>query len=135
MKPGRPSGTSGYLDEDGYLFLTDRKAFTIISGGVNIYPAEVEAVLTLHPKIYDVAVIGVPDDEMGQAVKAVVQLKDPADASTDLEREIVEYCRERIARFKAPRSVSFVAQIPRLPTGKLVKREIEKMFETTEVGA
>jgi fatty-acyl-CoA synthase len=121
-------GDLGYLDEDGYLFLTDRKAFTIISGGVNIYPAEVEAVLTLHPDIYDVAVIGVPDAEMGQQVKAVVQLKDPSAASEELARQIIDYTRERIAHFKAPRSVDFIAEIPRLPTGKLVKRELEKLY-------
>ncbi len=121
-------GDLGYLDEDGYLFLTDRKSFMIISGGVNIYPAEIEAVLTLHPKIYDVAVIGVPDAEMGQAVTAVVQLKDPTDASDELAKEIIEYTRERIAHFKAPRSVDFTDEIPRLPTGKLLKREIEKRY-------
>jgi long-chain acyl-CoA synthetase len=128
-------GDLGYLDEDGYLFLTDRKAFTIISGGVNIYPAEVEGVLTLHPKIYDVAVIGMPDQEMGQSVKAVVQLKDPSDAGPVLEQELIDHVRERIAHFKAPRTVSFVDQIPRLPTGKLVKREIEKLFQVAEVSA
>ncbi len=128
-------GDLGYVDEDGYLFLTDRKAFTIISGGVNIYPAEVEGVLTLHPRIFDVAVIGVPDDEMGQAVMAVVQLKDPADAGPELERELIDHVRERIAHFKAPRAVTFVDQIPRLPTGKLLKREIEKLFQPTEANA
>jgi fatty-acyl-CoA synthase len=126
-------GDLGYLDEDGYLFLTDRKAFTIISGGVNIYPAEVEAVLTLHPAIYDVAVIGVPDDEMGQQVKAVVQLKDPAAASDELASELIDYARERIAHFKAPRTVDFIGEIPRLPTGKLVKRELEKLYVPTGV--
>lgn len=126
-------GDLGYLDEDGYLFLTDRKAFTIISGGVNIYPAEVEAVLTLHPDIYDVAVIGVPDDEMGQQVKAVVQLKDPSAASDELAQQLIDYTRERIAHFKAPRSVDFIAEIPRLPTGKLVKRELEKLYVPTGV--
>jgi long-chain acyl-CoA synthetase len=128
-------GDMGYLDDDGYLFLTDRKAFMIISGGVNIYPAEVEAVLTLHPKIYDVAVIGVPDAEMGQSVKAVVQLKDPSEASDEVAREIIEYTRERIARFKAPRTVDFTDEIPRLPTGKLLKRELEKRYNTAGVGA
>jgi long-chain acyl-CoA synthetase len=128
-------GDLGYLDEDGYLFLTDRKAFTIISGGVNIYPAEVEGVLTLHPKIYDVAVIGVPDEEMGQAVKAVVRLQDPAEAGPALERELIDYVRQRIAHFKAPRTVAFVDEIPRLPTGKLLKREIEKLFQETETNA
>jgi len=128
-------GDMGYVDEDGYLFLTDRKAFMIISGGVNIYPAEVEAVLTLHPKIYDVAVIGVPDAEMGQSVKAVVQLKDPSEASDEVAREIIEYTRERIARFKAPRTVDFTDEIPRLPTGKLLKRELEKRYNTAGVGA
>ncbi|HWU23043.1 MAG TPA: acyl-CoA synthetase [Nocardioides sp.] len=126
-------GDMGYLDEDGYLFLTDRKSFTIISGGVNIYPAEVEAVLTLHPKIYDVAVIGVPDDVMGQSVKAVVQLKDPADASPELAQEVIDYTRERIAHFKAPRTVDFTDDIPRLPTGKLLKRELEKRYTTAGV--
>lgn len=128
-------GDLGYLDEDGYLFLTDRKAFTIISGGVNIYPAEIEAVLTLHPKIFDVAVIGVPDAEMGESVKAVVQLKDHADATPETERELIDYTRERIARFKAPRSVAFVRELPRLATGKLAKREIEKLIQTMEVNA
>ena len=126
-------GDLGYLDEDGYLFLTDRKAFTIISGGVNIYPAEVEAVLTLHPAIYDVAVIGVPDEEMGQQVKAVVQLKDPSAATDELAQELIDYTRERIAHFKAPRTVDFTDEIPRLPTGKLVKRELEKRYIPTGV--
>lgn len=128
-------GDLGYLDEDGYLFLTDRKAFTIISGGVNIYPAEIEAVLTLHPKVFDLAVIGVPDAEMGQSVKAVVQLKNPADATAETEQELIAHVRERIAHFKAPRSVSFVDEIPRLPTGKLLKRQIEQMVAAEVVPA
>jgi long-chain acyl-CoA synthetase len=121
-------GDLGFLDEDGYVFLTDRKSFVIISGGVNIYPQEVENVLTMHPAIFDVAVIGVPDDEMGQSVKAVVQLKDGVEASDGLETEIIDYVRERIARFKAPRSVDFVGLVPRTPTGKLVKRELEQLY-------
>jgi len=126
-------GDLGYVDEDGYLFLTDRKAFTIISGGVNIYPAEVEAVLTLHPRIYDVAVIGVPDAEMGQAVKAVVQLKNPDEASEEIAAELIAYTRDRIAHFKAPRSVDFTDSIPRLPTGKLLKRELEQRYQQAGV--
>ncbi|TWG89684.1 fatty-acyl-CoA synthase [Nocardioides sp. J9] len=126
-------GDLGYVDEDGYLYLTDRKSFTIISGGVNIYPAEVEAVLTLHPAIFDVAVIGVPDAEMGQQVKAVVQLKDGVEGTPELAQELIDYTRERIAHFKAPRSVDFIAEIPRLPTGKLLKRELEKLYVPTGV--
>jgi long-chain acyl-CoA synthetase len=121
-------GDLGYVDEDGYLFLTDRKSFVIISGGVNIYPQEVENVLTLHPAIFDVAVIGVPDSEMGQQVKAVVQLN-PAVAPTDeLAAEIIEYARDRVARFKAPKTVDFVDSLPRTATGKLVKRELEQLY-------
>src|SRR6202034_833068 len=97
-------GDIGYLDEDGYLFLTDRKAFMIISGGVNIYPQEVENVLALHPEIFDVAVIGVANPEMGQEVKAVVQLRDGVAPSDDLAEAIIGYVRERLAHFKAPRS-------------------------------
>jgi len=121
-------GDIGYVDEDGYLFLTDRKSFVIISGGVNIYPQEIENLLTMHEKILDVAVIGVPDTEMGQSVKAVVQLKDGIDPSDDVAAEIIEYTRSRIARFKAPRSVDFVSELPRSATGKLVKRELTKKY-------
>jgi fatty-acyl-CoA synthase len=115
-------GDIGYVDEDGYLFLTDRKSFMIISGGVNIYPQEIENVLTLHPKIFDVAVIGVPHPEMGEQVKAVVQLRDGVGASDEIEAEIIAYVRDRIAHYKTPRSVDFVDELPRLATGKLAKR-------------
>jgi long-chain acyl-CoA synthetase len=115
-------GDIGYLDEDGYLFLTDRKGFMIISGGVNIYPQEIENVLALHPKIFDVAVIGVPDQEMGEQVKAVVALREGVSPSDDLADEIIAYVRDRIARYKAPKSVDFVDELPRSATGKLVKR-------------
>jgi long-chain acyl-CoA synthetase len=121
-------GDIGYLDEDGYLFLTDRKAFMIISGGVNIYPQEVENVLALHPEVFDVAVIGVPNAEMGQEVKAVVQLRDGVAPSDDLAAAIVGYVRERLAHFKAPRSVDFVDELPRSATGKLVKRTLEARY-------
>jgi long-chain acyl-CoA synthetase len=115
-------GDVGYLDEDGYLYLTDRKGFMIISGGVNIYPQEVENVLALHPKIFDVAVIGVPDAEMGEQVKAVVQLRAGVTPSDELATEIIGYVRDRIAHYKAPKSVDFVSELPRSATGKLVKR-------------
>ncbi|MCW2749422.1 MAG: AMP-binding protein [Aeromicrobium sp.] len=122
-------GDLGYLDEDGYLFLTDRKAFMIISGGVNIYPQEVENVLALHPAIFDVAVIGVPDLEMGQQVKAVVQLRDEDQASDELAAEIIAYVRERIAHYKTPRSVDFAHTLPRTPTGKLQKGKLEDHYK------
>lgn len=120
-------GDLGYVDEDGFLFLTDRKAFMIISGGVNIYPQEIENVLALHPKITDVGVIGVPDAEMGESVKAFVQPAPGVETGPDLEREIIEFVRGRIAHFKAPRSVAFVDELPRTPTGKLVKGELKAL--------
>ncbi|NMO01465.1 acyl-CoA synthetase [Gordonia sp. TBRC 11910] len=126
-------GDLGFLDDDGYLFLTDRKSFTIISGGVNIYPQEVENVLTLHPQIFDVAVIGVPDPEMGQQVKAVVQLKEGITGDDELAAQLISYVRGRVAHYKAPRSVDFVESLPRTPTGKLVKRELVRKYST--VGA
>lgn len=116
------AGDMGYLDEEGYIYLTDRKSNMIISGGVNIYPQEAENVLTSHPQILDVAVIGVPDPEYGEAVKAVVQLIDGAQQGPELEQDIIAYCQRRLARFKCPRSVEFVDELPRLPTGKLLKR-------------
>ncbi|CCW12642.1 AMP-binding protein [Rhodococcus aetherivorans] len=121
-------GDLGYVDEDGFLFLTDRKAFMIISGGVNIYPQEVENVLTLHPKVDDVAVIGIPDPEMGEQVKAVVQLAQGVEPSDSVADELITYVRERIANYKAPRSVDFVTSLPRTATGKLVKREIRETY-------
>lgn len=121
-------GDMGFVDADGYLFLTDRKAFMIISGGVNIYPQEIENVLALHPKLADAAVIGIPDPEMGEQVKAVVQLRDGVVGSDELAAELITYVRERIAHYKAPRSVDFVDELPRLATGKLAKRKLQQQY-------
>ncbi|MEV5610745.1 acyl-CoA synthetase [Streptomyces sp. NPDC052225] len=115
------TGDIGHADEDGYLYLTDRKAFMIISGGVNIYPQEIEDCLVLHPAVADVAVIGVPDPEMGESVRAVVQAAEGAEAGPELARELIAYVRERIAHYKVPRDVVFVSALPRTPTGKLAK--------------
>lgn len=121
-------GDVGYIDEDGYLFLTDRATFMIISGGVNIYPQEVEDVMIMHPKVTDVAVIGVPNTEMGEEVKAVVQLSATESPSPGLEQELLAYATERIAHYKCPRSVDFIEEMPRLPTGKLYKRLLKDKY-------
>lgn len=121
-------GDLGYLDAEGYLYLTDRKANMIISGGVNIYPQEVENLLTLHPKVADVAVFGVPNDEFGEEVKAVVQPVDMADAGPALAAELIAYCRERLSSIKCPRSVDFEAQLPRQDNGKLYKRKLRDRY-------
>lgn len=130
--PAHPAWTTlgdlGYVDDDGYLFLTDRKAFTIISGGVNIYPQEIEAALTLHPAVADVAVIGVPDADMGESVRAVVQPSPGVNTGRALELELIGYVRDRIAHYKAPRGVDFVDEIPRTPTGKLVKGKLKARY-------
>jgi acyl-CoA synthetase (AMP-forming)/AMP-acid ligase II len=115
-------GDLGHLDEDGFLYLSSRRSDLIISGGVNIYPQEVEDVLVLHPAVADVAVVGLPDEEMGQYVHAVVQ---PADPDTDpdaLAAELREFVRDRIAHFKAPRTISVEREFPRLPSGKVLRR-------------
>ena len=118
-------GDMGYFDEDGYLFIADRKTDMVISGGVNIYPREIEEVLITHPKILDVAVLGVPDPEWGEQLKAVVQLK-PGESVT--EEEIIAFARERLADYKSPRSVDFVAELPREPSGKLYKRKLKEQY-------
>jgi long-chain acyl-CoA synthetase len=115
-------GDVGFLDEDGYLFLRDRAKDMIISGGVNIYPAEIEAVLTTHPMVNDVAVIGIPDPEWGESVKAVVELVADAEPTTELADALIAFCRERLAGFKCPRSVDFRPELPRTEAGKLYKR-------------
>lgn len=114
-------GDIGHVDEEGWLYLTDRRAFMIVSGGVNIYPQEVENVLALHPKVADVAVIGVPSREMGEDVKAVVQPAPSIEPGPDLAQELLLYCRERLAHHKCPRTIDFDHELPRLPTGKLYK--------------
>ena len=123
-------GDIGYVDADGFLFLTDRKAFTIISGGVNIYPQETENVLALHPAVYDVAVIGVPDPEMGESVAAFVQPAAGAVPGPELEREIIAFVKSKIADFKAPRTVRFVDDLPRTEAGKLMKSELKARYAT-----
>ncbi len=127
-KGWRTVGDMGYLDEDGYLYLTDRQANMIISGGVNIYPQEAENVLAGHPAVADVAVFGVPDAEMGEAVKAVVQTADSVAGSDDLEAELLAYCRSELAKYKCPRTVDFVDQLPRDPNGKLYKRLLRDRY-------
>ncbi len=121
-------GDVGYLDEDGFLFLTDRATFMIISGGVNIYPQEIEDVLIMHPKVADVAVVGVPNEEMGEEVKAVVQPAEGVAPDEALGNEILAYAREHIAHYKCPRSVDFEEELPRLPTGKLYKRLLKDRY-------
>ena len=121
-------GDIGYLDEDGFLYLTDRKANMIISGGVNIYPQEAENVLITHPKVVDVAVFGVPNADFGEEVKAVVELADMRDASPELERELIAHCRAQLSPIKCPRSVDFEAELPRHATGKLYKRLLKDRY-------
>jgi fatty-acyl-CoA synthase len=121
-------GDVGYVDDDGFLFLTDRASFMIISGGVNIYPQEIENELIMHPKVEDVAVIGVPHAEFGEEVKAVVQPVANAIADDALARELMAFARERLAAYKCPRSIDFEAELPRLPTGKLYKRILKDRY-------
>ncbi len=121
-------GDVGYLDEDGYLYLTDRKHFMIISGGVNIYPQEAENVLITHPKVMDVAVFGIPDEDFGEQVKAVVQPKDMNDAGDALAQELIDYCRSQLSAIKCPKSVDFEVELPRHPTGKLYKRLLKDRY-------
>lgn len=123
-------GDMGYLDADGYLYLTDRRDFMIVSGGVNIYPQEAENLLVTHPKVMDAAVFGVPDPEMGEQVKAVVQPVDWDEAGPELEQELIDHCRAHLARYKCPRSVDFERELPRQPTGKLYKRLLRDRYWT-----
>jgi long-chain acyl-CoA synthetase len=124
----RTVGDIGHLDDEGYLYLTDRKAYVIISGGVNIYPQEAENVLLSHPRVMDAAVLGVPNDEYGEEVKAVVQPVDWADAGPDFERELIAFCRRQLAGYKCPRSVDFDPALPRLDNGKLYKRALRERY-------
>jgi len=121
-------GDVGYLDDDGYLYLTDRKHFMIISGGVNVYPQEAENVLITHPAVMDVAVFGVPNEEFGEEVKAVVQPKDMAMAGPELAQVLMAYCRDQLSHIKCPRSIDFRAELPRHPTGKLYKRLLKDEY-------
>jgi long-chain acyl-CoA synthetase len=121
-------GDVGYLDAEGFLYLTDRKSYMIISGGVNIYPQETEDVLITHPAIADVAVFGVPNEEMGEEVKAVVQPHDMSRAGKALEAELIVFCRQHLSPLKCPRSIDFEAELPRTPTGKLVKRHLRDLY-------
>ncbi len=121
-------GDLGYVDADGYLFLTDRSAHLIISGGVNIYPAEVDAVLLDHPAVGDVATIGVPSEEWGEDVKAVVELQPSVSPSPALAAELIEFCRNRLAHFKCPRSVDFIDKLPRLDSGKVSKHLLRERY-------
>jgi long-chain acyl-CoA synthetase len=121
-------GDVGWLDEDGYLFLTDRKSFMIISGGVNIYPQEIENLLITHPKVADVAVIGAPHEEMGEEVVAVVQPADPTEAGDALAAELSAFARANLSHIKAPRRIDFMAELPRHATGKLYKRLIRDAY-------
>jgi len=121
-------GDIGYVDDDGFLYLTDRKTYMIISGGVNIYPQETENLLITHPKVMDAAVFGIPNDDLGEEVKAVVQPVDGEAPGPMLEQELIGFCREHLAHFKCPRSIDFTDALPRLPTGKLYKRLLRDAY-------
>ncbi|GAB2886268.1 acyl-CoA synthetase [Nocardioides pacificus] len=130
--PDHPTWTTvgdlGYVDEDGFLYLTDRKAFMIISGGVNIYPQEVEDLFSLHPAVTDIAVLGVPDEEMGERVVAFVQPAPGVEVGDALAAELTSYARERIAHYKVPREIHFRDDLPRTPTGKMVKGKLREEY-------
>lgn len=121
-------GDIGRMDEAGYLYLTDRKSFVIISGGVNIYPQETEDVLLTHPAVLDTAVIGIPNEEFGEEVKAIVQLVPSATRSRQLEEELIAHCLARLSPLKCPRSIDFHDSLPRSATGKLYKRKLREMY-------
>ncbi len=121
-------GDVGYVDEDGFLYLTDRESFMIISGGVNIYPQEIEDALVMHPMIADVAVFGVPNPDAGEEVKAVVQLAAGVEPTDQVRGTLMEFARENLARYKVPRSIDFEAELPRLETGKLYKRLLKDRY-------
>jgi acyl-CoA synthetase (AMP-forming)/AMP-acid ligase II len=124
----RSLGDMGYVDKDGYLYLTDRSTFMIVSGGVNIYPQEAENLLVMHPKLVDAAVFGVPNEEFGEEVKAVVQPADGVLPGPDLEAELIGYCRAHLAGYKCPRTIEFDPELPRDPNGKLYKRRIRERY-------
>ena len=121
-------GDMGYVDADGYLFLSDRAKDMIIAGGINIYPAEIEGVLHEHPSVLDVGVIGVPNEDWGEEVKAIVQLIPGTSPSGQLAEELIAFTQERLARFKCPRSVDFVDDLPRTDQGKLLKRRLREAY-------
>ena len=121
-------GDMGYFDREGYLFLTGRSAELIISGGINIYPAEVDEALLRHPAVSDVATIGVPNPEWGEEVKAVILLSDGFEPGDALVGELLEHCRQHLAGFKCPRSIDFTDALPRLPTGKIVRRKVRDRY-------
>ena len=121
-------GDAGYLDEDGFLFLCDRKSDMIISGGVNIYPAEIECEMIMHPHVQDVAVFGIPHEEWGEEVKAVVELRPGVAADEATRADIFKYCADRIAKYKMPKTIDFVAELPREANGKLMKRKLRDPY-------
>ena len=121
-------GDAGYMDDEGWLFLSDRKIDMIISGGANIYPAEIESELIMHPKVADVAVFGIPNDDWGEEIKAVIEPVEGATAGPELEAEIMAYCAERLAKFKWPKSLDFTTEMPRDPNGKLYKRKLRDPY-------
>ena len=124
----RTLGDVGHLDDDGYLYLTDRATFMIISGGVNIYPQEIEDILVIHPAVHDVAVFGVPNEEFGEEVKALVQPAAGVEGDEALAAELIEFARHNLAHYKAPRSVDFLDELPRDPNGKLYKRSLRDRY-------
>jgi long-chain acyl-CoA synthetase len=121
-------GDAGFLDEDGWLFLSDRKIDMIISGGANIYPAEIESELIMHPRVADVAVFGIPHDDWGEEVKAVVEPVEGVEGSPELEAEILAWAKTRLAKFKTPKSIDFTTEMPRDPNGKLYKRKLRDPY-------
>jgi long-chain acyl-CoA synthetase len=126
-------GDIGRLDHEGYLYLTDRKSFVIISGGVNIYPQEVENLLLQHEAVLDAAVIGIPNEDFGEEVKAVVQLVEGVEATAELSSELISFCRTRLSTIKCPRTIDFRAEFPRSPTGKLLKRQIRDEYRLAQI--